>query len=107
VTYELRAVPGNFNYMEFFLELQRSLTWWHYLTNTWLVIRPETFEEMQRLFVPLISNQDSLLILPAQRPAVGYLPQDAWDWINRHLPFISQPAVPMVWVPPPYAGPNT
>ena len=99
VTYDLRAV-ASFNYTPFFLELQQSIDWWHFLTNTWLLVRSEPLSQLQTRLTALISNQDSLLILSAEGPTGGYLPQQAWDWINSRLPVAERAAISQPFVPP-------
>ena len=73
-------------YEGFFNELKQSDFWWHYLSGTWIVKRRETLVEMSNKLRPLIFSSDRLLILPAKGPADGWLPQDAWIWINENLP---------------------
>jgi hypothetical protein len=67
-------------------ELRQSHRWWHYMTGVWLVLRYETLLELHDLLVPVIQQEDHMLILPAKRPAGGWLPKDAWDWIEANLP---------------------
>jgi hypothetical protein len=69
-----------------FNELQKSDRWWHYLSNAWLVIRRDTLVELQGKLLPLIRQQDRMLIMPARGPTGGWLQKDAWDWLNSNLP---------------------
>lgn len=82
----LDAQTPGVDYSRFVAEMQRSVDWWHYLSNTWIVLRRDTLVEMQNVLVPLIGTQDRLLIVPAKGPSVGWLPQDAWTWLNAHVP---------------------
>ena len=84
VCVELKTPLGN--YAPLFAALQSSVMWWHYMTPVWLVKRNETLTELQTLLLPLIYQGDRLLILPAKRPAGGWLPQDAWQWIAQNIP---------------------
>ena len=84
VCYDLKGSP--LGYKPFVEELRNSVRWWHYLENTWIVFLYETLVELQRILAPRIYTQDRLLILPAHGPAEGYLPKEAWEWINEHLP---------------------
>ena len=74
------------SYEPLFEELKKSENWWHYLTSTWFVLRRDTQSELQNKLIPLIYYNDRLLILPAQGPANGWLPGEAWTWINEKLP---------------------
>jgi hypothetical protein len=84
ITYDLKQ-PAD-QYAPLFEELQRSHKWWHYLTSTWIVVRYDAFVELQPKLNPLIYSTDRLLIMPAKGPAAGYLPREAWDWINANVP---------------------
>jgi hypothetical protein len=84
VTYDLKAFSWNYN--KLFEELMRSSTWWHYLDKTWIVVRQESSYELQQLLVPLIYENDSILIMSAKGPATGRLPADAWEWIRANVP---------------------
>ena len=61
-------------------------------------------------------TNDRMLILPAKGPAAGWLPKDAYDWIDKYLPkewgpqpdngwmwapAEIPPARPAAWTPPP------
>lgn len=84
VSYELRSPVAQ--YKPLFDELQKSYRWWHYLTATWIVLRHDTLTEMQTKLVPLIFQNDRLLILPAKGPPAGWLAADAWRWIRENVP---------------------
>ncbi len=84
VCYDLKQPV--YRYKPLFDELQRSYKWWHFLTATWIVLRYETLVELQNKLIPLVFQNDRLLIVPAKGPAGGWLPQDAWTWINTNVP---------------------
>lgn len=84
VTYDLKQ-PAD-QYKPLFDELQRSQTWWHYLTSTWIVLRYETLAELSPKLRLLIYSSDRLLIQPAKGPSDGSLPKEAWEWLQRNLP---------------------
>lgn len=84
VTYDLKAFSWNYN--KLFEELMRSQGWCHYLDKTWIVIRQELLHELQELILPLIYENDSILIMPAKGPAAGRLPAEAWEWIRANVP---------------------
>ncbi len=76
----------NADYSRLIQELQKSAVWWHYMKTTWIVFRHETLVELQSLLLPMIHPDDRLLIVPAKGPAAGWLPMDAWQWINQNVP---------------------
>ena len=83
VTYDLKT-PGR-SYDSFFNTLKTQGNWWHYLTNTWLIQTQMTPSEVYTALSAHLSVKDWILVLPVTRPAFGYLPKDAWDWINARL----------------------
>jgi hypothetical protein len=83
VTYELRALLHNYNNL--YEELKRSTSWWHYMDRTWLVVRTEMLSEFSGKLLPLVSKNDSLLVMPVIGLAAGLLPQQAWDWIKTNI----------------------
>jgi hypothetical protein len=76
----------NGNYTPLSNQLQASSRWWHFMPTVWIVKRYETLNELHNVLVPLIFKDDRLLILPAKRPAAGWLPPEAWTWINENMP---------------------
>ena len=83
VSYDLKT--PNVSYEPLFKELQSSVDWFHYLTNTWIVLRKETLVDFNGVLLKKIYAEDRLLILPAKGPGFGWLPNDAWHWLNRKL----------------------
>lgn len=83
VTYDLKQSIES--YTPLFEELRRSFKWSHYIDNTWIVLRYETLAELGPKLRPLIFQPDHLLIMPAKGPADGWLPNDAWQWINENV----------------------
>ncbi len=84
VSYDLKQPAGQ--YQPLFDELKRSPHWWHYLNSTWIVLRYEGLAELGPKLRLLIYQSDRLLILPAKGPSDGWLPKEAWEWIQKHLP---------------------
>lgn len=85
VTYDLKT-PGKV-YTPFYEALKSQGNWWHYLTSTWLIETNYTPEQVYSNLAPHLSIKDSILIVPVRKPSFGYLPKDAWDWINTKLTF--------------------
>jgi len=109
-----------FNYKPLEATLEASPNWWHYMPNVWLAFRYESLGELQAVLAPLIhQTNDRLLILPAKGPAAGWLPQDAWEWLNKYLPkewggpppdyswLTSGAQQPATWRPPAWLPPNS
>ncbi len=61
--------------------------WWHYLDSTWFVSTTLTAQEVTARLLPQIDQaKDHLLVMEASRNKQGWLPQEAWDWLNQRLP---------------------
>ena len=84
VCYDLKQPIDSYD--KLFTELKNSHQWWHYLTNTWIVIHYDTLVDLSARLVPLIYHDDRLLIMPAKGPANGWLSRDAWTWIQERVP---------------------
>ena len=84
ISYDLKGSVNS--YKPLFEELQKSYKWWHFLNSTWIVFRYESLAELGPKLRALIYQPDRLLILPAKGPADGWLPQEAWTWINQNIP---------------------
>ena len=84
VSYQLTQPTDK--YERLFTELKASVLWWHYLPTTWVVKRLETLVELRAKLTPLIVESDRLLIMPARGPADGWLPTEAWTWLNTNIP---------------------
>jgi hypothetical protein len=83
ITYDLKT-PGR-DYDSLFAELKKSSKWWHYLESTWLIATEETPAKVYERLVSKISNKDRLLIIEVRNHAQGWLPKDAWVWINQNV----------------------
>ena len=84
VSYDLNRIGQR--YAALYEELKRSPGWCHYLDSTWLVATGETVTALaQRLRTRMDAN-DSILVIEIRRSSDGWLPQEAWDWINENVP---------------------
>ena len=84
ITYSLKN--PNWNYTGFLSALQNIGPWWHYLDTTWLIKSDLTSQQIyQKLGPGLLSINDFILVIeivPGNR--FGWLPKDAWDWIDNN-----------------------
>lgn len=85
VSYDL--APNIFrNVTPFHQELERTdegRTWWHFLTNTWLIATWETQQQVFERLQPHVKPNDRLLIMGVTPDYSGFLPQEAWQWIQQ------------------------
>lgn len=89
ITYDLHSPGKDYNNLH---EGIRSLgNWWHYLDSTWLIANPlENANSIARKLKTHMDQNDYILVVEITRqPREGWLPQEAWDWINNqeNLPY--------------------
>lgn len=81
ITYDLKT--QNWNYTGFHNALQNVGPWWHYLQTSWIVKTHLTAQQVYERLAPFLSKSDNILvveIVPGSK--FGWLPQDAWTWID-------------------------
>lgn len=83
VSYDLRK-PGQ-DYEGLFDVLQASPSWWHYLESTWLIATSENANELYNRLRIYLDQGDSILIIQAGTDMQGWLPKEAWEWVQREL----------------------
>ena len=83
VSYDLRK-PGR-DYKGLSDELQHSPGWWHYLDSTWLIATSESANELYKRLVYHLDRGDNILVIQAGSDRQGWLPKDAWNWIQQNL----------------------
>ena len=59
-----------------------SLQWWHYLDSTWIVNTNLSANDYTQRLLPHILTTDYLLVVRITGEHQGWLPKDAWDWLN-------------------------
>ena len=85
INYDLKA-PGR-NYDGLYEAIKASGKWWHYLDSTWIVITNEDAKQIWSRLAPHIDKNDYLLIIEVLGNVQGWLPKDAWEWIQANVPY--------------------
>ncbi len=80
INYDLKG-PGQ-NYAKLHEAIKSCGEWWHYLDSTWLVATSLTASGVWQKIKPYADKSDFILVIGVTRDFQGWLPQDAWDWIN-------------------------
>lgn len=83
VSYDLNKAGQNYNAL--YEELKKAGTWWHYLDSTWLIDTSLTAQSLSDRLLKHIDSNDRLLVIKVTRDYQGYLPKEAWDWINQRV----------------------
>ena len=83
ISYQMRGTRQD--YRSLIEELENCSSWWHYLDDTWLVNTGESATELYNRLAVYLESSDSILIVSAGKDVQGWLPDDAWKWIEREL----------------------
>lgn len=84
ITYDLNK-PGQ-DYDGLFEEIKSMGTWWHYLDSTWIVATSLNVSAAADRIRAKLDNSDHFLVLDITGDtSQGWLPKDAWSWINSHV----------------------
>lgn len=80
INYDLNK-PGQ-DYENLYEAIKACGAWWHYLGSTWLVDTTLDANGIWNKLSPHVDKNDSVLVIGVTRDYSGWLPQDAWDWMN-------------------------
>jgi hypothetical protein len=80
INYDLKR-PGQ-NYTDLHDAIRSVGAWWHYLGSTWLVDTNLSAGAIWKQLAPHVDETDFVLVIGVTRDHQGWLPQEAWDWIN-------------------------
>lgn len=80
INYDLKR-PGQ-NYSEVHDAIKSCGNWRHFLESCWLVDTNLTAKGIWDILSPYADKSDYFLIVGIRRDYSGFLPQEAWDWIN-------------------------
>ena len=81
VNYDLKK-PGQ-NYNPLYEAIKSCGAWWHHLGSTWLVDTTLSADGIWNTLAPHVDKNDSFLVIGVTHDYSGWLPQQAWDWINQ------------------------
>jgi len=80
INYDLKK-PGQ-KYEELYKAIKGCGDWWHHLGSTWLVDTSLDAQGIWGRLSPHVDKDDYVLVIGVTRNYQGWLPQDAWEWIN-------------------------
>jgi hypothetical protein len=104
VTYDLSPT---FDHSIFFDALKQQGSWWHYLTSVWLIATTKTPEQVFQAVAPYMVQADRVLIFEVGKSYNGWLPKEAWDWIQQQQATGAlQTLANLTPLPPPPGAPN-
>lgn len=83
VSYDLKK-PGR-DYSGLYDTLKTAPSWWHYLESCWLLKTDLSPNDLWDGIRQHIDRNDYVLIIEVTSSYQGWLPEKAWDWINKNL----------------------
>lgn len=83
ITYDLKQ-PGR-NYEPLYDAIKSVGIWWHFLDSTWLVSTTLNAQDIWARLAPAIDSSDLLLVIEVRKQSQGWLPNDAWTWIQANV----------------------
>ncbi|MBY6276799.1 SinR family protein [Symbiobacterium thermophilum] len=85
ITYDLKKAGQNYDAL--YKEIKSFGDWWHYLESTWLVDTNLSAQTMSDRIRKVTDSNDLHLVIKLNRGTdyQGWLPKEAWDWINQRL----------------------
>lgn len=83
VAFSLNGPPPA--YRDFFQELKQCDLWFNYVPGVWIVITRMTMVDLTVRLRGKIRITDRLMVMPAKGPVDGWLPREAWEWLNENL----------------------
>jgi|GEM_PF-763473 hypothetical protein len=100
VTFSLRN--QDIDYSPFFVALRgNALNWWHFIEQTCIVFTNRDAEQLTDLLLPYIHTNDSLLVAEIDAAnCQGWLPLQAWDWIQETSKQIRNEKLGKILAPP-------
>ncbi|KRA51345.1 SinR [Pseudoxanthomonas sp. Root65] len=75
------------NYGALYEELKSSPNWCHPMDSTWLIVTGESPEQVRDRLRKHMDDNDTLLIIKVVRPYSGWLTQEVWGWLEKHVPY--------------------
>ena len=83
ISYDLKMPNRNYDGLH---KAIKGLGFWsHYLESTWIIKTRHDVNQIQRTLNAQIDEDDSLLIIKVTKEFGGWLPTDAWKWINNNV----------------------
>lgn len=82
ITYDLKNKSIK-NYESLYIAIKTIGTWWHYLDSTWILKTNLTSKQIyEKLASNLLTNDHILIVKIESNDKWGWLPADAWTWLN-------------------------
>jgi hypothetical protein len=83
ITYDLKNKSIK-NYDLLYLAIKSIGPWWHHLDSTWIIKSNRSSREIWTLLARHLLKNDHILVVRIDTSDEwGWLPKNAWDWLNQ------------------------
>lgn len=84
ISYDLRG--NNKDYQGLINAIKEETNWWHYLESFWMVNTEKSVQELTYKLIQYLDEDDRLLIIDTYTNNYnGFMPQRAFDWIEKRI----------------------
>jgi hypothetical protein len=68
-------------------EASDLIAWWHYIPNAYIIIVNNTVDanSITNFILQIAPNQEFITIKTDINDHNGWMPKEAWDWINKQV----------------------
>ena len=73
-------------YKDFFALINSCDAWCNYMPGVWLILSRLPLPSLSSALRQKIRTTDRLMVMPAKGPIDGWLPEEGWTWIGKHIP---------------------
>lgn len=85
ISYDIKP-DSKESFQSLFNEIKKSKKWWHYISNTWLIVTEESASEVFERVKPHLDSNINLVIFEIGTERQGWLSPKAWKWIKANIP---------------------
>ncbi len=71
------------SFIPLFDEIKKK-SWWHYMSNSYIVKSNETANELFNRLKPHLNKEIILLVFELGKDRQGWLTEQAWEWIREN-----------------------
>lgn len=83
ISYDLKA--KNADYTSLYDAIKSAEGWWHYLESFWIITSSYSLTFWQEKIKANIKSEDFFIVVEVRDATTnGWLPKNAWDWINQN-----------------------
>lgn len=72
------------DYSSLYQKIESYGTWMHYIDNVWIIESTKDAQQISNDLLPFIDQEkDFILVIQIAKNYQGWLPKEAWNWMNE------------------------